>query len=540
MWQLIEWSRLLGGLGAFLLGMHLLETALAQLGGSSFSKLLRKATRTPLLGIFWGTVVTALLQSSSLVSLMVVALVGAGILGLPQAFGLIMGANIGTTATGWLVTLIGFKLNVEKFALWGLGIGAFLAVIWSYKTWMKLAGQAIAGFALLFIGLEWMKEAIAHFAEVVDLSAWQEAGALTLFIVGFVLTAIIQSSSATMAITLSAMHAGILGFYQGAALMIGADLGTTVTVFLGTLDGNVVKRQVALTHFLFNFIVNMTAFVFLPWEIALIEKILGIYDPLLALVAFHSALNVFGAVLFFPFIHPFMRLIERLVKQKKITEARFIYRVPTSQTDAAFIALQKEIAHLAERVIGWGRLLWDIKPLPSPESPEAFYAATKQLGSEVIAYIAQLQQHMKTEIDAQTLTNLLWSVRRLLRAAKSLKDIRHNIEHYRYDEREAVRHLITHMREHASLTLSALEEKQANGGQTQDWTLRDLWTLNREYQHRLNEEVLLNITLYAPEEAATFLNMIHENKEYLESIIEALERRTDTGELQEAAAQKIT
>lgn len=533
MWQLIEWSRLLGGLGAFLLGMHLLETGMEQMGGSSFSKLLRRATRTPLLGVVWGTITTALLQSSSLVSLMVVALVGAGILGLPQAFGLIMGVNIGTTATGWLVTLVGFKLNVEKFALWGLGIGAFLAVIWNYKRWLQLAGQALAGFALLFIGLEWMKEAIARFAEVVDLTAWQDAGSITLFIFGFVLTAIIQSSSATMAITLSAMHAGILGFYQGAALMIGADLGTTVTVFLGTLDGNVAKRQVALTHFLYNLIVNVVAFIFLPWEIALVEKILGVDDPLLALVTFHSAMNILGAVLFFPFIHPFMRLIERLVKSKKKVESLFIHKVPASQTDAAFIALQKEIMHLAERVLAWGRLLWEQKPMPDYDSPEAFYTATKQLGNEVIAYIVQLQQHMKTGEESQVLTNLLWSVRRLLRAAKSLKDIRHNIENYRHDEREAVQQLFASLREQVTDTLAEIEAKKEYWLQSQDWGLQDLWTKNRQRQRRLNEEVLQNIALHETNEAATFLNMIHENKEYLESIIEALEGKPDAEKLQE-------
>ncbi|GIV40685.1 MAG: sodium:phosphate symporter [Thermonema sp.] len=536
MGQVIEWSRLLGGLGAFLLGMHLLETGLEQLGGSSFSRLLRKATRTPLLGIFWGTVATALLQSSSLVSLMVVALVGAGILTLAQAFGLIMGANIGTTATGWLVTLLGFKLNIEELALWGLGIGAFLAVIWNYKRWLQLSGQAIAGFALLFIGLEWMKNAIARFAEVVDLSAWQDAGSLTLFVFGFVLTAIIQSSSATMAITLSAMHAGILGFYQGAALMIGADLGTTITVFLGTLDGNVAKRQVALTHFLYNLIVNLIAFALLPWEIAAVEKLLGITDPLLALVTFHSGMNILGAVLFLPFIRPFMRLIERLVKPKKKTEAHFIHRVPVSQTDAALIALQKEVVHLAERVLAWGRLLWGLGEAAGAGEPTVVYASIKQLGSEIIAYIVQLQQHMKTEANAQNLTGLLWSVRRLLRAAKSLKDIRHNIEHYRHDEREAVQLLLAHMREQVATTLAALEEKKEFWLQSQDLVMQALWERNRQWQQQLNEEVLQGTVLYGLNEAATFLNMIHENKEYLESVIEALEGKPDTEYWQETVA----
>ncbi len=300
------------GLGLFLFGIWLLEDGIRQVAGRTFKQLLRKHTNNPLKAIVVGMLATAVLQSSSVVSLILLALVGAGIIGLSNALGIVIGANLGTTFTGWVVTFVGFKVDIEGWVMPLVAVGSLLFVFTEgkYSRWASW-GRTILGFGLLLFGLVMLKDAMGSVAEQVDLVQYAKYGTLPFALAGFVFTAIIQSSSATMVITLAALHSGVLDLHSAAALVIGADLGTTITVILGGLRGTAVKKQVALGQFLFNLITDVIALAALPVLLEGVLLVVGRGDPLVALVAFHSTFNLLGIAIFLPFLKPFARALER-------------------------------------------------------------------------------------------------------------------------------------------------------------------------------------------------------------------------------------
>ncbi|MDH3363937.1 MAG: Na/Pi symporter, partial [Gammaproteobacteria bacterium] len=236
--------RLAAGLGLFLFGMHELEHALTQLAGRSFKKFLRQYTAKPLRGVLAGAVTTAALQSSSVVSLIVLAFVGTGIISLASALGIVFGSNLGTTMTGWIVATIGFKLDIEALALPIITIGGF-GVVWS-AAGTRRAGLShfVVGFGLMLMGLEFMKSGALVATTLFDPTALAGYPLIVFLLAGLLLTAVIQSSSATIMITLSALYAGAIPLESAAAIAIGADLGTTVTALLGSLAGSAAKKRV--------------------------------------------------------------------------------------------------------------------------------------------------------------------------------------------------------------------------------------------------------------------------------------------------------
>lgn len=535
MFEWIEWSRLAAGLGAFLLGMHLLENSMAELSGASFNRLLQKATSNPWVAMLWGTLATAVLQSSSLFSLMVVALVGAGVLTLANAIALIVGANIGTTATGWMVALLGFKLSVEKIAQWGLGLGSILALVWGMRPWVKQIGLILAGLSVLFIGLEWMKHAIVQLAEIVDVSAWQQLPVPWLLLIGFGLTAVLQSSSAMMAIALGGIHSQVLVLKQAAVLMVGAGLGTTLTVFLGAIDGNAAKRRVVWTHFLFNLLVALLA---LPWIDELL-LLINTHDPLLALVAFYTLINVVGALLFVPFIKPFSYLLERWVRGKSQTASalHYLHEVSPEQTEAAIIALRKETISLAHRVIELGRQIWLQPTAAASEEVLTAYRHIKNYRQQMLDYVVRVQQHLEKEAEAQQLTNLLWAIRRLGRAAKTIKDIHADVAAFRQADTDEIHLFIEQIKEHLAFVLDQLVEQQALWLDSSAGPLVGLWMSNRRHLHSLRQQLVLLLEkgdLHTGRVVA-ISNLLYETFEYIGELIDGLNAKPEMEETIEEA-----
>jgi phosphate:Na+ symporter len=308
---------LLAGLGIFLLGMHLLEESIKVLAGGAFTKLIRNATSKPLYAVSTGTTATAVLQSSSAVTLLLLAFAGAGVLRLEQAIGVIFGSNIGTTITAWLVTLVGFKISLETISLPIIGIGGLGLLIFGKRSRGTAISKMLTGFGLLFLGLGYMRDVTAALAEQMDMSVVQGASVLLLVLFGFVITALVQASLASFAIILSFLHGGLIDFHSACALVIGANLGTTVTVMIGSLGGSSLKRQIALSHLLFNGITALIAIAILHW----IEELLLLVpafqrDYVLGLAAFHSLFNVLGVVLLFPFIGIMARILGRWMPDK--------------------------------------------------------------------------------------------------------------------------------------------------------------------------------------------------------------------------------
>ena len=288
----IDIWRLAAGLGLFLFGMHQLEQALKLLTGRPFKKFLREHTQHPLKGVLAGAASTAALQSSSVVSLIVLAFVGTGIISLSSAIGIVFGSNLGTTATGWIVATVGFKLDIEALALPLVAVGG-LGVVWT-KPGSKRAGVShlFAGFGLMLMGLEFMKTGAISATSLFDPERLAAYPPIVFLLTGFVVTALIQSSSATIMITLSALYAGVIPLQSAAAVAIGADLGTTITALLGALAGSMDKRRVAVAIIIFNVVTDTIAFLALQPLLHFITVVVGLTDPLFALVGFHSLFNL--------------------------------------------------------------------------------------------------------------------------------------------------------------------------------------------------------------------------------------------------------
>lgn len=446
-WQYIDLWKFLAGLGTFLFGMHYMEAAIKDLSGSAFKRFLRNQTNTPIKAILSGTLATAVLQSSSVVTLMVLAFVGAGVIQLQNALGIIIGANLGTTFTGWVVATLGFKLKIESFALPFIAVGGISIAFFSGREKVKHIGSFLLGFGFLFLGLNYMKEAIDTLAENVDLSMFAEQGVLVFFLVGFALTAVIQSSSATMVINLSALSAGIIPLEAAIAMVIGGDLGTTITAMMGSIGGSSAKKRAGFSHFLFNLITAGIGMSLLHPIVYLLRSAWGITDPLYTLVSFHSFFNLLGIVLVFPFLGMFARVLENMFKDDNKLASHYLPLVTPTVPDAAIDALQKELYGLIDHVFSFNlntfnisKDIMGVEPVkklngrnPKPSSTDE-YLTIKQLEGEMVAYYLSIQNEKLEGDEPQRLEKYVFAIRNAMQAVKAVKDVVHDIE---YIERSA-------------------------------------------------------------------------------------------------------
>lgn len=449
----IELWGFLAGLGMFLLGMHMLEQGLRGLGSKSMKNFLRKQTHSPLRGVVTGTIVTTFLQSSSLVGLIVLAFVGAGILELRNALGIIIGSNLGTTFTGWIVTFIGFKLDLIAYAQPLLAIGALGTVFLTRESRPYFFGNLILGLGLLLMGLSEMTESFASLTATVDASFFHGHNLLFYFLAGTFFTAIIQSSSVAMMIVLSAMHAGIFTLQEAALIVIGADLGTTSTVLLGSLKGTKEKRRVALSHLFFNLITSLLALLLLPTLLYIITDILAMSDPLLSVVVFHSLFNIVGITVFVPFIDRFIKFLQWLVPDDIKTADNtcvYIRRVSENVPDAAIEAVRQELFALLLHAISLNLHCFKInKQNICPQSfvepgnnhleYEDDYALLKRTEGEILAYTYSVQGKTDDDEDLSHLTLLNHAVRNTNYATKFIKDIRHNLIDFRHSSSSTIK-----------------------------------------------------------------------------------------------------
>jgi phosphate:Na+ symporter len=300
----LQWSSLLGGLGLFLWGMHMLSQGLRLAAGSALQEILAKATGTRLRGLAAGAVTTAIVQSSSAVTVATIGFVNANLLTLSSAIWVLFGANLGTTATGWIVAFAGLKLDLSAVSLPLIAIGATLKLAGA-KTSVAAWGEAIAGFGMLFYGIGLMQSGF------VDLSTqWQipQAQGLTGIalqaLAGIAMTVVMQSSSASTAIALTAAQAGLIDLTGGAAVVIGANIGTTVTAMLASIGATPNAKRVAAAHVLFNVITALAAFIILPWLVPAIASALAWFNadqaPGTVLALFNTLFNALGIALIWP------------------------------------------------------------------------------------------------------------------------------------------------------------------------------------------------------------------------------------------------
>ncbi len=435
--------KFLAGLGIFLFGMFMMEESIRLLAGRSFKTLIRRSTGTRLRGLVTGFISTAVLQSSSAVSLMVLAFVGAGLLTLVNAVAMLMGAMVGTTCTAWIVAIFGFKFKIDAFAMPLIGIGGLLLIVFSSSSRYVNISKLVAAFGFLFLGLDFMKTSVDGFAASFDPSSFPDFGLWVYILAGIILTAIMQSSSATIAIILTALFSGVIDFPRGTAMVIGANIGTTVTVILGAIGGIPAKKQAAVSSLIFNIGTAIVIFPVLPVFSFIINDAAGLKDnPVLAIALFHTLFNLLGVLLFAPFISTQVRFLERLFPEKRIHLTRYITNTPPEVAEAALPALCREILHQLrcsfQYILTRYRLgprksnLVDLAQLTGQVSIS--YEDITRLHADIFAFYARMQAQELDEDQATELEPVIRASRSIMNATRNLDSLVAEIDEISSDD----------------------------------------------------------------------------------------------------------
>ena len=344
-------GQLAGGIGLFLLAMKFITDGLKLAGGNALRNLLGRWTKTPIQGIASGCLLTAIVQSSSAVTVATIGFVNAGLLTLFQAVGVIYGSNIGTTMTAWLVAILGFKIKVELFALPMIGIGVPLWFL-AGNSRKGGFGQVFGGFGLFFIGIDTLKNAFQTISSSFNLEVVSEFGILGVLLlvgIGFLLTVLTQSSSAAIAMTLTAASGGVLALPSAAAMVIGSNLGTTSTAFFASIGATPNAKRVAGAHIVFNAVTGLVALGILPiliWFTTETGKVLKLEDsPTVVLALFHTVFNVLGVVLLWPFTQRLVTWLQRQYRteEEDETKPKYLDETVTATPALAMNALLMEI-----------------------------------------------------------------------------------------------------------------------------------------------------------------------------------------------------
>ena len=360
-------STILGGIGMFLLGMILLTEGLKSAAGDALRSVLSRFTGGPVSALLSGTLLTALVQSSSATTLTTIGFVSAGLLTFAQAVGVIFGANLGTTSTSWIVSTLGLKLDIAAAALPLVGAGALLKLLARGRA--AAIGMSAAGFGLMFIGIDILQTGMSDLATRVDPSSFPEptlSGRLLLVLIGALMAVIMQSSSAAVATTLTALHSSTIDLYQAATLVVGQNIGTTVTAAIAAVGASVPARRTALAHILFNGLTGLIAFAILPLFVRLVDGIadrIGGGDDAMSLAAFHTAFNLLGVAVLLPFIRPFANLVTRLVPERGAALTRNLDATVATVGPVAVEAARRTLAVIASEV-WWFQQMLLRKPRP--------------------------------------------------------------------------------------------------------------------------------------------------------------------------------
>ncbi|MCH9740521.1 MAG: Na/Pi symporter [Epsilonproteobacteria bacterium] len=337
----------IGGVGLFLLGMTIMTDGLKQLAGGHIRAALMRFTNSPTSGAMTGAVSTMILQSSSATIVASVGFVGVGMMQFSEALGIIFGANIGTTITGWLVVLFGFKFKLAQIALPLIFFGMVLKLF--FKGKLATIGYSVAGFALIFVGISLMQEGMQGFEGIItpdNLPSDSWIGRLQLVGLGILATLITQSSSAGVAATLTMLFAHTINFEQAAALVIGMDIGTTVTPLLATIGGSTDVKRTGYSHVIYNFFTGIGALLLITPYIYIWESISPdalMQNAEIGLVAFHTLFNTLGVILVLPFAHYFARFIQKIVPSDTIHLYQLDYTLPTKEPKLALISSQQAL-----------------------------------------------------------------------------------------------------------------------------------------------------------------------------------------------------
>jgi Na/Pi-cotransporter len=403
-------TSLAGGLGLFLLGMSMMTDGLKLAAGPALERILTGATRTRWHALGSGIMVTALVQSSSAITVAAIGFVNAGLLSLGPALWVLFGANVGTTMTGWIVALIGLKFKIEALALPLIGIGVVLRLTGNGQR-RGAIGTALAGFGLLFLGIAMLQQSFFGLTGQVSLPQGEGLLAVAAQVgVGALMTVLMQSSSASMVIALTAAQGGLLTLQGAAAVVIGANIGTTVTALLAAIGATPNARRAATAHVVFNSITAIAALALLPWlmrALGIAREALGLpSDPAAKLALFHTIFNVLGVLLMWPLADHLTRWLQARFRANEEDEAKAQYlddnvlQVPSLAVDA----LKREVARIGHVSVRMARAALSGTAAPALALDQAIVT---QLDAAVDVFVERMNRSAMSQRASEQLAQVL-------------------------------------------------------------------------------------------------------------------------------------
>ncbi len=463
-WVSPDFKVIAAGVAIFLFGMLSLEEGFKAFTGGILERILQRTTDRLWKSLSFGILTTTLMQSSSLVSVITISFLSAGLIGLASGIGIIFGANLGTTTGAWLVAGFGLKVKISAYAMPMLVFGVIL-VFQKSRTW-KGVGYILAGLGFLFLGIHYMKEGFEAFKNAIDLAAYAMPGLKGLLLytlLGIAATVIMQSSHATLVLIITALAAQQITYENALALAIGANVGTTITAILGAMSSNVQGRRLAGAHLVFNLVTGIVAILFIQqflFAVNFTSDWLGIAkdDYTLKLALFHTLFNLVGVLLMLPLTGRLVSLLEHLLRgrERLIDEPRFLNDAAMELPESAMQAIRNEMGHLLDNAFELIAAGLSLKPaaLRSEEdlsglvdrSPQVmkvdidalYERRIKTLYSAITAYISQVQAST-SEHYGEELYQLRMASLNIVEAVKDIKHLQKNLVRFTQSDNLAIR-----------------------------------------------------------------------------------------------------
>jgi len=469
-WVSPDFKEIAAGVSIFLFGMLSLEEGFKKFSGGALENILRKSTDKLYKSIGFGMIATTIMQSSSLVSVLTISFLGAGLIGLAQGIGIVFGANIGTTTGAWLVAGFGLKVDIAAYAMPMLVFGIIL--IFQKAKGLKGIGYILAGLGFLFLGIHYMKDGFEAFKSTIDLASFGGTGIKYLFIftgIGIFATVVMQSSHATLVLIITALAVGQISYENALALAIGANVGTTITAIIGAMSSNIVGKRLAVAHLIFNVVTGVIAIVFIHqimFSVDYISSYVGIAndDYTMKLAIFHTIFNAIGVIVMIPFINRLVLFLESVLKEKiEDTTNKIQYATPKylnvsvlELPSTAMAAIIGETKHLYENsfeIITHGLNLQRkriISSLPldevikyeysdSPINIDDFYNyKIKGIYGEIIDFSTKAQGDMSPK-EIELLYQLKLANRNMIEAVKDTKHLQKNLVKYLKNDNRHIR-----------------------------------------------------------------------------------------------------
>ena len=463
-WVSPNFKEIAAGVSIFLFGMLFLEEGFKAFTGGVLERLLKKTTDTFPKSLAFGVMSTTIMQSSSLVSVITISFLSAGLIGLGAGIGIIFGANIGTTTGAWLVAGFGLKVKISAYAMPMLVFGIIL--VFQNSKNLKGIGYILAGLGFLFLGIHHMKEGFEAFKDTINLAEFAIEGYLGLFVftgIGIFATVVMQSSHATLVLVITALAAGQITYENALALAIGANVGTTITAIIGSLSSNYQGKRLAAAHLIFNMVTGIIAIAFIHqiiWTVDAVSNQVGIAptDYTLKLAVFHTIFNSIGVIVMSPFVGMMVRNLRRVMPapSKNVVEPKYLNDATFEFPETMLEAVRNEIVHLydnAFEIIAHGINLHrhDIKSdidleekinrsreIIPIEMGEEYDVKVKVLYNSILEFISRAQAQMSPEYG-----NRMYELRQacadVVMGLKDIKHLRKNIVRFASNENESIR-----------------------------------------------------------------------------------------------------